>query len=271
MHLAADDRPAHDLVLDLYNAGEYSDCRGLTTRLIEDFEADAIKVPATDMAKVYVVAACLEDIFRDATYAEAVDANLRKALALDPNVDRSIAEFRSFVKDRLAAINADLLESQGPSGRRFSVGIVFAAEGPGGIHWRNTPLFCIRLGVGILPWLTLEAGVSLPVQEPPADEAELYFGGTFRHVFILNRPMLVLNASYVATHQGTWTHGLSLGAGAEIALKSGVSFRGMAELLRVDGTEAPDPDPGDYPFISLFGAPITFSLPRILLSVAYSF
>jgi hypothetical protein len=133
------------------------------------------------------------------------------------------------------------------------------------------PLFGIRLGVGVLPWLSLEAGASLPVQDPPVDEAELWIGAVFRPAFVLNRPLLVLNASYAATHQGAWSHGLTLGAGAEIVLRSGVSFRGTAELLRIEGTEPPDPDPTDYPFISLFGTPVTLGLPRVSLSVAYSF
>jgi hypothetical protein len=271
LHAAADDLPAHQLVLDLYNQGEYADCRGLAGRMIDDYAAGLIKVPVAAMAKVYLVAACLADVYRDVDYAEAVDDNLLIALEMDPNVDASIAESRSYVKDRFTAILADLLAAQGPSGRRFSMGFVLGAEGPGGIHWRSVPIFGIRLGVGVLSWLSIEAGVSLPVQESPLDEVELYLGGTFRPNFNLNRPLLVLNASYIATYQGDWSHGLGFGAGAEIALRSGVCFRGIAELLRIDGTEAPNPDATDYPFFMLFGAPVTFSLPRISLSVAYVF
>jgi hypothetical protein len=271
IHAVADDLPAQQLVLDLYNRGEYADCRGLTGRMIDDYAAGFIKVPVDAMAKVYIVAACLADVYRDADYAEAVDDNIRIALELDPNVDASIAESRSYVKSRFTAIRADVLAAQGPAGRRFSLGAVFAMEGPGGIHWRNVPLFGIWLGAGVLNWLSIEAGVSLPVHEPLLDEVELYLGVTFRSAFTLNRPLLVLNASYVATYQDDWSHGLAFGAGAEIALRSGVCFRGIAELLRIDGTEAPDPDAADYPFFMLFGAPVTFSLPRISLSVAYSF
>jgi hypothetical protein len=269
--LSADDLPAPQLVLDLYNRGEYSVCRGLVQRMIDDYVAGVIKVPVKEMATVYLVAACLADVYRDANYAEAVDDNVRIALETDPNVDPSLTESRAFVQDRFTTIRADLIASQGPAGRRFSMGAVFAFEGPGGIHWRNVPLFGLRLGAGILPWLSIEGGVSLPVQESPLDEVELYLGGTIRPVFALNRPMLVLNASYVATHQNDWTHGLSFGGGAEIVLRSGVFIRGTAELLRVDGTAPSDLDSGDYPFISLFGMPITFSLPRITVSVAYSF
>ena len=271
LHLAADDLPAHLLVLDLYDRGEYSDCRGLSGRMIDDYAAGIIEVPVAEMARVYLVAACLEDVFRDAGYAEAVDDNLRIALEMDPNVGDSIAGSRPFVAARFASIRADLLAAQGPTGRRFSLGFVLGAEGPGGIHWRNVPSFGFRLGAGVLSWLTVEAGALLPLQETPLDEVELYLGSTFRPDFVLGRPMLVLNASYVVVHQGGWSHGLSLGAGAEIALRSGVSFRGFAELLRIEGAEPPDPDSTDFPSISLFGAPITLSLPRLSLSVAYSF
>jgi hypothetical protein len=271
LHLAADDLPAHQLVLELYDRGEYSDCRGLTRRMIDDYAAGIIEVPVAEMARVYLVAACLEDVFRDAGYAEAVDDNLRIALEMDPNVGDSIAGSRPFVAARFEAIRADLLTAQGPTGRRFSLGFVLGAEGPGGIHWRNVPSFGLRLGAGVLQWLTIEAGALLPVQESPLDEVELYLGGTMRSAFVLNRPMLVLNASYVAVHEGGWSHGLSLGAGAEIAMRSGVSFRCSVELLRIEGAEPPDPDPTDFPSFSLFGAPVTLSLPRISLSVAYSF
>jgi hypothetical protein len=175
------------------------------------------------------------------------------------------------VKARFTAIRAGLIASQGPAGRRFSMGLVLAIDGPGSIHWRTTPSLGLRVGVGITSWLTIEGGASLPLQDLPLDEAELYLGGTIHPAFSLNRPMLVLNASYVATHEAAWTHGLSFGAGAEIALRSGVSFRASTELLRFEGTMAPDPLPTDYPFFVLFGAPITLSLPRISLTVAYAF
>jgi hypothetical protein len=268
---AADERPAHLLVLDLYAAGEYADCRGLSARLVEDYEAGAIKVPAVDMARVYVVAACLADVFRGAGYADAVSQNIDRALALDPNVDPALAGTRTFVADRFAEQHAALISAQGPVGRRFSIGLVLAAEGPGGIHWRNVPLVGLRAGVGVLPWLTIEGSVSLPVQELPFDEGELRLGAAFRPAFVLNRTMLVLDAAYAATRQGGWSHGVSFGAGAEVALDFGLSVRLDAELLRIEGTEAPDPDPGDFPSLVLFGAPITLSLPRISLSVAYSF
>ena len=270
-HLAAEDMPPHRLVLDLYLRGEFADCRGMVRRMIDDYVAGAIKVAPRDMATVYLVAACLADVFRDAHWTEAVDDNLRIALEMNPNVDSSPTASRAYVADRFARIRADLVASQGPSGRRFTAGAVVTLEGPGGIHWRNEPLFGIRLATGIMPWLSIEGGASFPVQDPPFDDVELYLGGTFRPAFALNRPMLVLNASFVATNQAGWTHGVSLGAGAEIALRAGVSFRAMAELLRVEGTDAPEPDAGDYPFISLFGAPLTFSLPRITLSAAWSF
>lgn len=268
---AADERPAHLLVQDLYAAGEYADCRGLSARLIEDYEAGAIKVPAAEMARVYVVAACLADIFRDAGYAATVEQDIDRALALDPNVDPALAGTRAFVADRFAERRVALMAAQGPAGRRFSFGLVLAAEGPGGIHWRNVPLVGARFGIGVLPWLTIEGSALLLPQEPPLDEGELRLGAVFRPAFYLNRPMLVLDASYVATHQGVWTHGLSLGAGAEVALDFGLSVRLGAELLRIDGAESPDPDPGAYPSLVLFGVPITLSLPRISLSVAYSF
>lgn len=271
MPLTAEDRPAHLVVLDLYNRGAYADCRGMAHRMIDDYVAGVIDVPARDMATVYVVAACLEDVFRDADYAEAVDDYLRIALEMDPNVDTTPAESRTYVHVRLIAIRAVVIGSQGPTGRRFSVGAVVAAEGPAGIHWRNQPLFGVRLGAGILPWLTLEAGALLPIQEPPYDELELYLGGTFRPAFVLNRPMVVLNASYAAVQQGAWSHGLSLGVGTEIAFRSGVALRASAELLRIEGTEAPEPETTDYPFFVLFGMPVTLSLPRLTLSVAYTF
>ena len=271
MPLAAEDRPAHLVVLDLYNRGHYADCRGMVRRMIDDYVAGVIDAPARDMATVYVVAACLEDVFRDADYAEAVDDNLRIALEMDPNVDTTPAESRAYVQVRLEAVRTAVIGSQGPTGRRFSVGAVVAAEGPAGIHWRNQPLFGVRLGVGILPWLTLEAGALLPGQEPPYDELEMYLGGTFRPVFALNRPMVVLNASYAAVQQGAWSHGLSLGVGAEIAFRSGVAIRASAELLRIEGTEAPEPASTDYPFILLFGMPVTFSIPRMTISAAYTF
>jgi hypothetical protein len=244
---AADECPAHLLVLDLYTAGEYADCRGLSTRLIEDYETGAIKVPAADMAKVYVVAACLADLFRSAGYADAVTLNIDRALALDPNVDPSWAGTRTFVADRFAERRAALIAAQGPTGRRFSFGLVFTAEGPGGIHWRNVPLVGVRAGVGVLPWLTIEGSALLLPQEPPLEEGELRLGAAFRPAFTLNRPMLVLDVSYVATHQGGWTHGVSLGAGTEMAFDFGLAVRLDAELLRIDGTDAPDPDAGDHP------------------------
>jgi hypothetical protein len=268
---AADERPAHLLVLDLYAAGEYADCRGLSARLIEDYEAGAIKVTAADMAKVYMVAACLADVYRGAGYAESVEQNIDRALALDPNVDPSLAGTRAFVADRFTEQRATLIAAQGPAGRRFSFGLVLAAEGPGGIHWRNVPLVGVRLGIGVLPWLTIEGSALLMPKEPPLDEGELRIGAAFRPAFVLNRPMLVLDASYVATRQDGWTHGVTFGAGAEVALDFGLSVRLDAELIRIEGTEAPDPDAGAYPVLVLFGAPIIFSLPRISLSVSYSF
>jgi hypothetical protein len=269
--LAADEPPAHQLVLDLYNRGDYASCRGLVRRMIDDYAAGYIKVPVGEMANVYVVAACLEEVFRDAGWAEAVDDTLTIALEMDPNVSSAPTASRPFAAARFAAIRADLLESQGPSRRRFSVGFVLGVEGPGGIHWRNVPVFGLRFGAGILPWLSAEAGASLPVQETPLDDAELHVGCVVRPVFVLNRPMLALEASYVATHHTTWSHGLRLGGGMEIMLRSGVLFRGSTELLRIEGGAAPDPDAGDFPSFSVFGAPITLSMPRISLSVAYAF
>jgi len=190
---------------------------------------------------------------------------------MDPNVDETLAASRSFVAGRFAAIRADLLARQGPSRRRFSIGMMLGVEGPGGIHWRNAPFFGIRFGASILPWLSVQVGASLPIQELPLDEAELQFGCAFRPTFVLNRPMLVADASYVATHQVGWSHGLRLAAGMEVALRSGMLFRGSAELLRIEGAAPPDPGSGDFPSFSLFGAPVTFSLPRICLSVAYAF
>jgi hypothetical protein len=271
MPLAAEDRPAHLVVLDLYNRGEYTDCRSMVRRMIDDYVAGVIDVPARDMATVYLVAACLEDVFRDPDYAEAVDDNLKIALEMDPNVDTAPTESRAYVQARLAAVRAVVIGSQGPTGRRFSVGAVVAAEGSAGIHWRNQPLFGVRLGVGVLPWLSIEAGALLPIQGPPLDELELYLGGTFRPVFVLNRPMVVLNVFYAAVQQGSWSHGLSLGVGAEIAFRSGVALRASAELLRIEGTEAPEPESTDYPFFMLFGMPVTLSLPRLTLSVACTF
>jgi hypothetical protein len=129
----------------------------------------------------------------------------------------------------------------------------------------------LRFGVGIVPWLGLEAGASLPVQELPLDEGELWLGAVYRPEFVLKRLMPVVSASYVATHAGAWTHGLRVDLGAEFTFASGFSLRGGAELLRLEGVDAPDPDPGDYPSLVLFGSPIIFSLPRISLSAAYSF
>jgi hypothetical protein len=270
-HLPADEVPAAQLALDLYDRGEYADCRGLVRRLIDDYAAGVIRVPAREMTTIYLLAACLADVYRDADYAEAVDDYLRIALEMDPNVDPAPTKSRAFVEDRFARLRSELVAAQGPAGRRFAVAAVVAMEGPGGIHWRNVPLFGIRLAAGILPWLSVEGGASLPVQASPIDEGELFLGGAIRPAFALNQPMLVLNASYVAAHHDAWTHGLSLGAGAEIALRAGVSFRLMAELLRVEAADAPDPGDGDFPSISAFGVPFTFSLPRFALSAAYAF
>lgn len=269
--LAAAERPAHLLAADLYAQGEYSDCRGLVSRLIDDYAAGVIEVPARDMAPVYLLAACLADIYRDTYWTEAVDDNLRIALEMDPNVDPSVTETRAFVKGRLSAIRAGLIASQGPSGRRFSMGLVLGIAGPGSIHWRNAPLLGLRLGAGITSWLTVEGGALLPLRDLPLDGAELYLGGTFLPAFGLNRPMVVLNASYVAAHEAAWTHGLSCSAGAEIAFRTGVSLRVAIEVLRLEGTVPPDPLPADYPSIVLFGMPVTFSLPRMSLTVAYAF
>jgi hypothetical protein len=269
--VAADEPPPHQIALDFYNQGEFADCRGLVRRMIDDYVAGIIKVPVRDMANVYVVAACLEDVFRDAGWAEAVDEYLRIALEMDPNVDSAPAASRPFVVGRFTEIRADLLAAQGPAGRRFSVALVLGVEGPGGIHWRNVPVFGIRFGAGILEWLSVEAGASLPGQELPLDEAELHLGCVFRPVFVLNRPMLVGEASYVATHQGGWSHGLRLEAGMEVALRSGVRLRGTAELLRIEGAAAPGPGETDFPSFTLLGAPVTISLPRISLSAAYAF
>ncbi len=269
--LAASERPAHLLAADLYARGEYSDCRGLVNRLIDDYVAGNIEVPARDMAPVYLVAACLADVFRDTYWAEAVDDNLRIALEMDPNADASLAESRAYVNARYTAIRAGLTASQGPAGRRFSMGLVLVIDGPGSIRWRTTPSLGLRVGAGITPWLTIEGGGSIPLRGLPLGEGELYLGGTIHPTFGLNRPMVVLNASYVATHQAAWTHGLSFSVGAEIALRSGVSFRASTELLRLEGTGAPDPQPTDYLSFTLFGAPITLSFPRISLAVAYAF
>jgi hypothetical protein len=271
LHLAADDVPVHQLALDLYYRGEFADCRGLVRRMIDDYAAGVIRVPVRQMAAVYLVAACLADVYRDAGYVEAVDDNIHIALEMDPNVDPSLARSRTYVESRFTEIRAGLIASQGPMGRRFAVGAILAGEGPGGIHWRNVPLFGIRLAVGILQWLSIEGGASLPIQGLPLDEAEVYLGGTFRPAFAFNRPMLAMNASYVATHRNAWTHGLSLGGGAEIALRAGVSFRAMMELLRLEGSAAPDPDAGDFPSFPLFGGTLTLSLPRLTLSAAYAF
>ena len=269
--LTAAEQPAHLLAADLYAQGKYSDCRGLVNRLIDDYAAGVIEVPARDMAPVYLLAACLAEIYRDTYWSEAVDDNLRIALEMDPNVDPTVTESRAFVKNRLSTISAELIASQGPSGRRFSMGLVLGVDGPGSIHWRNTPSLGLRLGAGITSWLTVEGGVQLPLRDLPSDGAELYLGGTFRPEFGLNRPMVVLNASYVATHEAAWTHGLSCSAGAEIAFRTGISLRVAIEMLRLEGTVPPDPLPTDYPSIVLFGMPVTFSLPRMSLTVAYAF
>lgn len=271
INAAADELPAHELAFDLYQRGEYADCRGLVDRMIDDYVEGAIKVPVGDMAVIYVLAACLEDVFRDAGWAEAVDEYLSIALEMDPNVDGALTSSRSFVEGRFAALRGEILVRQGPSRRRFSIGATLGVEGPGGIHWRNVPFFGMRFGASILPWLSLEAGASLPLQALPLDEAELQLGCAFRPAFVLNRPMLVADAAYVATHQAGWSHGLRLSAGMEVALRSGIVFRGSAEILRIEGAAAPDPDTGDYPSFSLFGAPITLGLPRICLSAVWTF
>ena len=271
LHLSAGELPAPQLALELYDRGDYADCRGLVRRMIDDYAAGVIKVPAREMATIYLLAACLADVYREADYAEAVDDNLRIALEMDPNVDPAPVKSRTLVEDRFARLRAELVAAQGVTGRRFSFAAVVAMEGPGGLHWRSVPLFGIRFAAGILPWLSVEGGASLPVQASPIDEIELFFGGAFRPAFALNRPMLVLSASYVAAHRDAWTHGLSLGAGAEIALRAGVSFRLSAELLRVEAANSPDPDAGDFPSISAFGVPFTFSLPRLTLSAVYAF
>jgi hypothetical protein len=258
-------------VLDLYQRGEYSDCRGLVHRLIDDYTARVITVPVKEMATVYLVAACLADVFRDTDYAEAVDDNLRIALEMDPNVDPSIAESRGFVKDRFAVIRSELLAAQGPTGRKFSVGPIVSLAGPGALHWNGQPLFGLQIGVGVLPWLSVEGSVGWPVQAPPYDEMQFTLGGIIRPVFALNRPMTVLNLAFVAAQESSWTYGMSFSAGAEVALRSGLTFRVAAELLRIEGTVAPDPEPADYPVIVLFGQTITLALPGVTLSAVYAF
>jgi hypothetical protein len=267
---AAEELPAHELVLDLYTKGEYADCRGLVRRMIDDYVEGLIKVPVRDMANVYVVAACLEEVFRDAGWAEAVDEYLRIALEMDPNVDAAPAASRPFVADRLAEIRAGLLAAQGPTGRRYSIAFVLGIEGPGGIHWRSVPVFGVRVGAGVLPWLSIESGLSLPVQPPLLDEFECQLGCVVQPVFVLNRPMLIASASYVLTRAEGWSHGLRVEAGVEMALQSGVHLRAAAELLRIDGAAAPDPDETDFPSFTLFGAPVTIGLPRISISAAYT-
>lgn len=266
----AEDRPAHLLALDLYAAGSYADCRGLVNRLLEDFESGAIRVAAPDMARVYLVAACIADVYRGAGYLERIEENVDRALALDPNVDSGIADTRPVVAERLAARRKAFLAAKGPTGRRFSVGLVAAVEGPGGISWRNAPLLGARIGVGLLPWLAIEAGGFLLLQEPPLDGGEVWIGTAFHPTVALHRLVPVFAASYVATRADTWVHGVTLAAGGEAAFASGWSLRGMAEILRADGIRYADPEP-DYPSFTLFGTDITFTFPRLALAVAYSF
>jgi hypothetical protein len=263
--------PVDQLVLDLYQRGEYADCRGLVRRLIDDYTARVITVPVREMATVYLVAACLADVFRDAGYAEAVDDNLRIALEMDPNVDPSPAESRALVKARFAEIRAEMLASKGPTGRRFSVGPVLSLAGPAGLHWRDRPILGLQIGAGILPWLSVEGSAAWPVQAAPSDEVQLSLAGIVRPAFALGRPMLVLDFAYVAVRELAWTYGVSFSLGAEVATRSGLGLRVAAELLRIEGAAAPDPEPGDYPVIVLFGQPLTIGLPGIALSAVYAF
>lgn len=269
--LSAEERPPHLLAADLYARGDYADCRGLVNRLIDDYVAGTIKVGVREMATVYVLAACLADLFRDTGWAEAVDEYLRIALEMDPNTDPALAASRTLVQVRFAKIRTEMLEATGPGGRRFSVALVMAADGAGAVVWRKSAFVGFRIGANIAPWLALEGGVNLPLRDPEPDDAELYLGATARSAFALNRPMLVLSVSYVAAHSAEWYHGAAVSAGSEIALRSGVAFRFSADVLRITGASAPDPEPADFAMVTLFGAPITFSLPRITLAAAYSF
>lgn len=269
--LWTEERSPHQLAMDLYAQGHYADCRGLVNRLIDDYVAGAIEVGVRDMATVYVLAACLADLFRDTGWAEAVDEYLRIALEMDPNTDPALAASRTLVQERFTKIRAGMLVTRGPAGRRFSVALALAADGAGAVVWRNSAFVGFRLGAAITSWLALEGGVNLPLLDSELDDAELYLGATARSAFVLNRPMLVLTASYVAAHASSWIHGVALSAGAEIALRSGVSFRFSTDVLRIIGAPAPDPDPADFATVTLFGAPMTLSLPRIALAVAYSF
>lgn len=271
MPLSAEERPPHQLARDLYSRGDYADCRGLVNRLIDDYVAGTIEVRVRDMATVYVLAACLADLFRDTGWAEAVDEYLRIALEMDPNTDPALAASRTLVQERFTKIRAEILAAQGPAGRRFSLALVMAADGAGAVLWRNAAFVGFRFGANITSWLALEGGVNLPLLDSELDDAELHLGATARSAFVLNRPMLVLTVSYVAAHEVDWFHGVALSGGAEIALWSGVSFRCSAEVLRLIGAPAPDPAPANFATVTLFGAPITLSLPRITLAVAYSF
>jgi len=261
MGAAAEVTPGEN-VAQLFDAGDYANARGLSTRLIEDYEAGLIVLPAAEAASVYVMAACLADLFHDPGFVEEVDRLAARAVALDPNADAGPANDRPLVRDSLARARASLLAAQGPAARRFSAGPVLSITGPGALQWPDTILPGIRLGYAPVPWLDVEGEAAITPGGSPSLGVELRLGAAIRPFFDLRRPLPVVVASYVASSGTTWAHGLALSAGVEVALPQGLWLRGTAELLRID--LGPAPASGGYPTIG--GA--VFSFPRLSLSFA---
>jgi hypothetical protein len=260
-----------DAVAKLFDAGDYTGARGLANRLIEDFEAGTIIVPTREMASIYVSAACLADLFRDPGYVEEVDRRVAQAVALDPNVEPGPAVDRPLVRESLARAREAYRAAHGPAGRRWSVAVSAAAAGPTSLRWPDAVITGIRLGFAPLAWLDVEGEVGLPLGAGPVAGVELRLGAAFRPVFEVGRLLPLLSASYVASSGASWTHGLAVSAGAEVAGAQGWWLRATVELARVDIVATPVAAPGSYPAIGGGGTAAAFSFPRLAVSAAYSF
>ncbi len=258
-----------EAVAQLYAAGELSDARGMARRMIEDHEAGLIRVPPAEMASIYVMAACLADLFHEADFIGEVDRLLAGALAQDPNVEVGPAIDRPLVRDALQKAREGYLASHGPRTRRLSAALSLQVAGPASMRWPDAVLPGLRVGFSPVPWLDIEGEAAMPIASATFPGAELRLGVAVRPVFRLDRLMPVLGASYVASSGSTWTHGLAIWAGAEVAVPAGFSFRGTMEVLRMD--LGPAPIPGGYPGFA--GGPVVaaLSFPRLGLSAAWSF
>jgi len=244
---------------ELYAAGEYPDCQALVSRLIAESEAGSSSLPPRIMARIHRLDALLAYAFRDEGYAERIETQLRKGLALDLDLEiGDPAEVPPIVLDLFAKVKTAYLAQFSRTARRNAVGISGALVLEPTV-FQNPSL--LQPGIfytyNLTESLTLDFELRMPLQLPiwnsirgqaglvwyPASQVErIVTGVSFAYQFGLDA-------------LSVFTHSLSFGGKMEFLARSGFGLAGNAELLRVDlvlGTSA-SPQPPKYTQIPFLG------------------